>query len=154
MRRANRVGTRVLDIENAITANNATSWRRYVATTHRESRNADSKSLRTSRTCKNGGKLTVTGIENLWRPRRQISPQALLDRQVGTLPSFARLDLRSRKRTAQKDKHMHPLERTRSRSFDIFKPSVRVSRPAHGSSRDIRGKLVLPPFSMSGESEE
>ena len=41
------------------TTNNATSSRRHVATTHRESRDADSEKFRTSSTCQNGGKSTM-----------------------------------------------------------------------------------------------
>ena len=53
----------------------------------------------------------------------------------------------------QKDQHMHPLERTRSTRFDTFKNSVRLGRLTHSCSRDIRGKPVPLPFSVSGESE-
>ena len=47
----------------------------------------------------------------------------------------------------KKDKHMHPPERTRSTRFDTSNNSVRLGRLTHGSSRDIRGTLVLPPLS-------
>ena len=53
--------------------------------------------------------------------------RALLDRQeetqkhLNSLPSCARPVPHSKKRATQKDKHMHPPERSRSTRFDTFK---------------------------------
>ena len=66
-RRANRSRTRALDTGHAKTAGHATSSRRLVVTTHKESRDADSESFRTGMTCQNGGNRRHFGItEPFW----------------------------------------------------------------------------------------
>ena len=50
---------RAVDNNCAIRAENTTSSRRLVATTHRASRDADSQSFRTRSTCQNGGIWTI-----------------------------------------------------------------------------------------------
>ena len=58
-RTGNRPRPRAVDINYAKTAETPTSSRRLDATTHRESRDADSESVRTGRICQNNGDWTI-----------------------------------------------------------------------------------------------
>ena len=71
---------------------------------------------------------------------------------TNSLPSYARLEPRSKNRAAQKDKHMHPLERTRSTRFDTFKTSVRVREMLGASLCHLRSAWQVSLRPKSGGS--
>ena len=84
----------------------------------------------------------------------------LLDRQEETQKHLNELTAQLCKtrsaqfRTRRAKRRAHAPERTRTTRFDTFETRVRLGRLTHSSSRDILVKPVLPPFGMSGESEE